>query len=163
MHLLEIFCQSAVSVAPRYGTKLEHRLVGPWLGQTMIVNTGELVKLLPRDHEGGQVGSVNGEEHHGEQRPHVRHESKFTRISLNVGEATYIRSIIVKRFLLRRLTCLGFNRTLRSPKRSFDFMLSGFSLLNLILNGSFLPFFKIRSACEVNQNAIDELLKTVTA
>lgn len=131
----------------------------------MIVDTGELVKLLPRDHEGGQVGSVNGEEHHGEQRPHVRHESEFTRMSLNVAEATYIRSIIVKRLLAlpRRLTCLGFNRTLRSPKRSFDFMLSGFSLLNLILNGSFLPFFKIRSACEANQNAIDELLKTVTA
>lgn len=110
----------------------------------MIVNTGELVKLLPRDHEGGQVGSVNGEEHHGEQRPHVRHESEFTRMSLNVGQATYIRSIIAKRLLalLRRLTCLGFDRTLSSPKRFFDLMLSGFSLLNLILNGSFLPLFQ---------------------
>ena len=35
-----------------------------------IIQPRELVPLLPGDHEGGQVGGVDGEEHHGEQRPH---------------------------------------------------------------------------------------------
>ena len=39
-----------------------------------IIQPGELVPLLPGDHEGGQVGGVDGEEHHGEQRPHWGHE-----------------------------------------------------------------------------------------
>ena len=39
-----------------------------------IIQPGELVPLLPGDHEGGQVGGVDGEENHGEQRPDRRHE-----------------------------------------------------------------------------------------
>lgn len=66
VHLLEVFGQGAVGMAPRYRTELEHRLVGPRFGQTVIIHAREFVKLLPRDHECGQVGSVNGEKHHGE-------------------------------------------------------------------------------------------------
>lgn len=74
MHLLEVLRERAVRVAPRYRAEFEHRFVRPRLRQSMIVYPGELVELFPRDHEGGQVGSVDGEEHHGKQRPHVRHE-----------------------------------------------------------------------------------------
>lgn len=81
VHLFKVLGESAVRVTPGYGTEFEHGFMGPWLRQTVIVHPCELVELLPRDHEGGQVGSVNGEEHHGEQRPHVRHESE-----LNMGE-----------------------------------------------------------------------------
>lgn len=66
VHLLEVFGQGAVGMAPRYRTELEHRLVGPRFGQTVIIHARKFVKLLPRDHECGQVGSVNGEKHHGE-------------------------------------------------------------------------------------------------
>ena len=41
-----------------------------------IIQSGELIPLLPGDHEGGQVGGVDGEEHHGEQRPDRRHEPR---------------------------------------------------------------------------------------
>ncbi len=36
----------------------------------------EVVVLLARDHEGGQVGRVDGQEHHGKQRPDTRHKSE---------------------------------------------------------------------------------------
>ena len=39
-----------------------------------VIQPGELVPLLPGDHEGGQVGCVDGEEHHGKQRPDRRHK-----------------------------------------------------------------------------------------
>ena len=39
-----------------------------------IVDTGEVVEFLPGDHEGREVGCVDGQEHHREHRPHVRHE-----------------------------------------------------------------------------------------
>lgn len=66
VHLFEVLCQGAVRVAPRYRAEFEHGLVGEGLGEPVIVHAGELVELFPRDHKGGQIGSVNGEEHHGE-------------------------------------------------------------------------------------------------
>ena len=37
--------------------------------------------LFAGDHEGGEVGGVDGEEHHGKQRPDARHESRRDRQS----------------------------------------------------------------------------------
>lgn len=39
-----------------------------------IVNATEFMELLPGDHDGCQVGGVDGEEHDGEHGPHVGHE-----------------------------------------------------------------------------------------
>ena len=39
-----------------------------------VVDARELSPLLPGDHEGGEVGGVDGEEHHREQRPDRGHE-----------------------------------------------------------------------------------------
>ena len=41
-----------------------------------VVDTRELCPLLPGDHEGGEVGGVDGEEDQGEQRPHVSHQPR---------------------------------------------------------------------------------------
>ncbi len=41
-----------------------------------IRESGEVVVLLARDHEGGQVGRVDGQEHHRKQRPDARHKSE---------------------------------------------------------------------------------------
>ena len=43
-------------------------------GPNHCCNLPQVVVLLPGDHEGGQVGGVDGEEHHREQRPDARHE-----------------------------------------------------------------------------------------
>jgi len=75
VHLFEVPCQRAVRMAPRYGAEFEHGLVGKGLGEPVIVHAGKLVEFFPRDHKGSQIGSVNGEEHHSEQRPDVRHKS----------------------------------------------------------------------------------------
>ena len=40
----------------------------------VVVDALQLVELLSGNHERGQVGGVDGEEHDGEQRPHGRHE-----------------------------------------------------------------------------------------
>ena len=39
-----------------------------------IVDSTEVVVLLPGNHEGGQVGCVHGEEDDGKQRPDAAHE-----------------------------------------------------------------------------------------
>ena len=36
----------------------------------------EVEELLPGDHEGGEVGGVDGEEDQGEQRPHIGHQPR---------------------------------------------------------------------------------------
>jgi hypothetical protein len=41
-----------------------------------IRKSGEVVVLLARDHEGGQVGRVDGQEHNRKQRPDARHKSE---------------------------------------------------------------------------------------
>lgn len=87
VHLLEVLGQRAVCVAPRYGAEFEHGFVREGPGESVIVHAAELVELLPCDHEGGQIGSVNGEEHHGEQRPDVRHKStRSDRIFVSRGD-----------------------------------------------------------------------------
>jgi len=65
VHLLEILCQRTVCVAPWYRAEFEHGFMRKGLSEPVIVHTGELMKLFPRDHEGSQIGSVNGEEDHG--------------------------------------------------------------------------------------------------
>jgi hypothetical protein len=35
----------------------------------VLYHWAQVVELLPRDHESGQVGGVQGEEHHGEESP----------------------------------------------------------------------------------------------
>lgn len=44
-----------------------------------IVDPGVAVPLLPRDHEGGERGGVDGEEDDGEERPHRRHHARRER------------------------------------------------------------------------------------
>jgi len=44
------------------------------LSHPKIRESGQVVVLLARDHEGGQVGRVDGQEYHREQRPDTRHE-----------------------------------------------------------------------------------------
>ena len=44
-----------------------------------VVDARELSPLLPGDHEGGEVGGVDGEEHHREQRPDRGHEPVLIR------------------------------------------------------------------------------------
>ena len=39
-----------------------------------VINPTELVPLLPGDHEGGQVGGVDGEEDHREESPDWGHK-----------------------------------------------------------------------------------------
>ena len=41
---------------------------------TAHLDPREVEELLPGDHEGGEVGGVDGEEHHREQRPDRGHE-----------------------------------------------------------------------------------------
>ena len=45
----------------------------------MVIDAWEFMELLTRDHEGGQVCSVDGKEHHREHRPDVGHKSVHTR------------------------------------------------------------------------------------
>jgi hypothetical protein len=40
-----------------------------------VLDAGQVVVLLLGDHEGGQVGGVAGQEHQGEQCPHVGQEA----------------------------------------------------------------------------------------
>ena len=88
MHVREVFPQGIIRVGPWHSSELQrwfHTLrVGElkysWnfaqyfsaeasLCHLSIIQSRELIPLLPGDHEGGQVGGVDGEEHHGEQRP----------------------------------------------------------------------------------------------
>lgn len=66
MHLFKIFCQCAVRVTPRYGAEFKHGLVRKWLSEPVIVHAGKFMEFFPRNHEGSQIGSVNGEKDHGE-------------------------------------------------------------------------------------------------
>ena len=43
---------------------------------TAHLDPREVEELLPGDHEGGEVGGVDGEEDQGEQRPHVSHQPR---------------------------------------------------------------------------------------
>ena len=54
-----------------------------WEPYPGVINPSELVPLLPGDHEGRQVGGVDGEEHHGEQRPDGGHEPGDVVIGIN--------------------------------------------------------------------------------
>ena len=61
-------------VAVRDGGELEGRLLAIRVADLGVLQPGQVVVLLPRDHEGGQVGSVDGEEDHREEGPDTRHE-----------------------------------------------------------------------------------------
>lgn len=41
----------------------------------MVIEAGEFVELFASDHEGRQVGSVDGEEDDGEHGPNIGHEA----------------------------------------------------------------------------------------
>ena len=43
---------------------------------TAHLDPREVEELLPGDHEGGEVGGVDGEEDQGEQRPHIGHQPR---------------------------------------------------------------------------------------
>jgi hypothetical protein len=44
-----------------------------------IVEARKLMEFFARYHEGRQIGSVNGKEHHSKHGPNVGHESKSVR------------------------------------------------------------------------------------
>ena len=56
-------------VAVRDGGVLQGRLLTVRVADLGVLQAGEVVVLLPGDHEGGQVGGVDGEEDHGEESP----------------------------------------------------------------------------------------------
>ena len=55
---------------------------------TAHLDPREVEELLPGDHEGGEVGGVDGEEDQGEQRPHIGHQPR--RVALEKGVAVII-------------------------------------------------------------------------
>ena len=63
-----------MGVAVRDGRVLQRRLLTVRVADLGVVQPGEVVVLLPGDHEGGQVGGVDGEEDHGEESPDAGHE-----------------------------------------------------------------------------------------
>ena len=48
---------------------LQGRLLTVWVADLGVLQSGEVMVLLPRDHEGCQVGGVDGEEDHREESP----------------------------------------------------------------------------------------------
>ena len=75
MRFREVLGQSSVTVRPRHCAELERRSVREWARDARVVEAAELVELLARDHKRRQVGRVYRQEHHGEHRPHVGHET----------------------------------------------------------------------------------------
>ena len=53
---------------------LQGRLLTVWVADLGVLQSGEVMVLLPRDHEGCQVGRVDGEEDHREESPDTGHE-----------------------------------------------------------------------------------------
>ena len=53
---------------------LQGRLLTVWVADLGVLQSGEVMVLLPRDHEGCQVGGVDGEEDHREESPDTGHE-----------------------------------------------------------------------------------------
>lgn len=76
MGFLEILGKSGICVRPGHGAELERGPVRQGARYPRVVQPAQLVELLARDHERGQVGRVDREEHHGEHRPHVGHEPR---------------------------------------------------------------------------------------
>ena len=52
----------------------EGRLHGGGVHEQLVLEAGEVGELLPRDHEGRQVGRVDRQEDQGEHGPDVGHE-----------------------------------------------------------------------------------------
>ncbi len=49
------------------------------MAHSLVVDAFEVVILLSSDHEGGQIGGVDGQENHGEGGPDASHKSVAAR------------------------------------------------------------------------------------
>ena len=56
------------------GGVLQGRLLTVRVADLRVLQPSEVVVLLPRDHEGRQVGCVDSKEDHREESPDTRHE-----------------------------------------------------------------------------------------
>ena len=61
-------------VAVWNGGVLERRLLAVGVADLGVVQPRQVMVLLAGDHEGGQVGGVDGQEYHREQSPDAGHE-----------------------------------------------------------------------------------------
>lgn len=75
MRLGEVLRECGVRVRPWDGAELECGPLRQRTRDSRIVQSAQLVELLPSDHERGQVRGIYREEYHCEHRPHVRHEA----------------------------------------------------------------------------------------
>ena len=67
--LFEKVKSTHVRVAVGDGGVLQGRLLTVRVADLGVLQPGEVMVLLPRDHEGGQVCGVDGEEDHGKESP----------------------------------------------------------------------------------------------
>ena len=63
-----------MGVAVGDGGELQGWLLAVRVADLGVLQPGQVVVLLPGDHEGGQVGGVDGEEDHREEGPDAGHE-----------------------------------------------------------------------------------------
>ena len=75
MHGREVLFHDKISGTVGDCSKSEGRFRGERVGESGVLHSGEVEELLPGDHEGGEVGSVDGEEDEGEESPDVGHQS----------------------------------------------------------------------------------------
>ena len=74
VHVRKVLQHDKVCRAVGDCSESKQRLGGHGIGQPGVLDPGEVEVFLPGDHEGGQVGGVDGEEDEGEQGPDIGHE-----------------------------------------------------------------------------------------
>lgn len=77
VHVREVVLHDVVGGAVGDGAESERGLDRLRVGQPLVLHPGEVGELLPGDHEGRQVGRVDGQEDQGEGSPDVRDEPVF--------------------------------------------------------------------------------------
>lgn len=75
MHNREVVLHHVVGGAVGNGAEAKRRFVRQRVTQTTVFEAGQIGELLPGDHEGGQVGRIDGQEYESEERPNVGHEA----------------------------------------------------------------------------------------
>lgn len=75
MHVGEVVLHDVVRSAVGDGSEPKGRLLREWVSQSPVLHAAEVGEFLPGDHEGGQVGRVDGQKDQGEHGPDVSHAS----------------------------------------------------------------------------------------
>ena len=74
MHRGEVLFHDKISGTVGDCSKSEGRFRGERVGESGVLNSREIKELLPGDHEGGQVGRVDGEEDESKESPDICHQ-----------------------------------------------------------------------------------------